>query len=100
MRLISEAKTFHLLPDRRNKTEKFVSKPRQKDSGKFMYLVGGEVHNNVFNTVQRFDFESKEWQPVTPLHKCRDGVGVATYSGHIYAAGGNLSLLSDKMHQL
>lgn len=88
MRLISEAKNFHLLPDRRD-TMRFVSKPRQKDQGRHMYLIGGEVHNHVFNTVERFNFESRVWEQVAPLYKSRDGVGVATYSGYIYAAGGN-----------
>lgn len=89
MRLISEAKNYHLLPERREKVP-FVSKARQKAHGTMMYIVGGEIHNRVFNSVRRFNFETNVWDEVAPMNKQRDGVGVAVYSGHIYAAGGKI----------
>ena len=87
MRIISEAKNFHLLPERRHKMS-FVAQPRHRAHSTMMYIVGGEIHNRVFNTVRRFNFEVNMWDEVAPMHKHRDGVGVAVYSGHVYAAGG------------
>ena len=58
-----------------------------------IYIVGGEIHNRVFNSVRRFNFESNMWDEVAPMNKHRDGVGVAVYSGHIYAAGGRQELV-------
>lgn len=89
MRLISEAKNYHLLPERREKVP-FVSQARQKAHGTMIYIVGGEIHNRVFNNVRRFNFETNVWDEVAPMNKHRDGVGVTVYSGHIYAAGGKI----------
>ncbi|XP_068679945.1 kelch-like protein diablo [Montipora foliosa] len=87
MRLISEAKNYHLLPERRD-TVSFVTHARCKASSTMVYIVGGEIHNSVFSNVRRFNCESNEWDEVAPMNKHRDGVGVAVYSGHIYAGGG------------
>lgn len=89
MRLISEAKNYHLLPERREKVP-FVSQARQKAHGTMIYIVGGEIHNRVFSNVRRFNFETNVWDEVAPMNKHRDGVGVTVYSGHIYAAGGKI----------
>ena len=89
MRILSETKNFHLLPERRDKLNgHLLSNPRKVDREAMMYVIGGEIHSYVFNTVERFDFENKSWDMVAPMHKKRDGLGVATYSGLIYAAGG------------
>ena len=87
MRIISEAKNFHLLPERRDKMQA-LSVPRQMDHGAKMYIIGGEIRNQVFNTVQRFNFETEKWEPLSPMHQRRDGVGVVSHAGVIYAAGG------------
>ncbi|XP_067032837.1 kelch-like protein diablo [Acropora muricata] len=87
MRLISEAKNYHLLPERRDIVP-FVTHARCKAHSTMIYIVGGEIHNRVFNSVRRFNFETKEWDEVAGMNKHRDGVGVAVYSGLIYAAGG------------
>ena len=87
MRILSEAKNFHLLPERRDKIQ-FLSEPRKMDHEAMMYVIGGEIHSYVFSTVERFSFETQTWEKVAPMHKQRDGVGVTTYSGLIYAAGG------------
>lgn len=87
MRLISEAKNYHLLPERRDQIS-FVTEARRKAGSTMIYIVGGEIHNRVFNSVRRFNFETNTWDEVAPMNKHRDGVGVAVYSGHIYAAGG------------
>jgi len=87
MRIISEAKNFHLLPERRDKMQ-VLSVPRQMDHGAMMYVIGGEIHNQVFNTLQRFNFETEMWESLSPMHQRRDGVGVASHAGYIYAAGG------------
>ena len=89
MRLISEAKNYHLLPERRD-TVSFVTHARCKASSTMVYIVGGEIHNSVFSNVRRFNCESNEWDEVAPMNKHRDGVGVAVYSGHIYAGGGKM----------
>lgn len=87
VRLISEAKNYHLLPERRDQIS-FVTEARRKAGSTMIYIVGGEIHNRVFNSVTRFNFETNTWDEVAPMNKHRDGVGVAVYSGHIYAAGG------------
>ena len=91
MRLISEAKNYHLLPERRDIVP-FVTHARCKAHSTMIYVVGGEIHNRVFNSVRRFNFETKEWDEVAGMNKHRDGVGVAVYSGLIYAAGGKLNV--------
>lgn len=58
-----------------------------------IYIVGGEIHNRVFNSVRRFNLETNTWDEMAPMNKHRDGVGVAVYSGHIYAAGGRQELV-------
>jgi len=92
MRLISEAKNFHLLPERRDNIP-FGTQARHKARSTMIYIVGGEIHNRVFNSVRRFNFETNMWDEVAPMNKHRDGVGVAVYSGHIYAAGGRQELV-------
>ena len=92
MRLISEAKNFHLLPERRHNIP-FVTQARHKARSTMIYIVGGEIHNRVFNSVRRFNFETNIWDEMAPMNKHRDGVGVAVYSGHIYAAGGRQELV-------
>lgn len=88
MRIISEAKNFHLLPERRDKMQ-VLSVPREMDHGAMMYVIGGEINNQVFNTVRRFNFETEKWESASSMHQRRDGVGVACHAGVIYAAGGN-----------
>ena len=68
----------------------FVTQARQKARGTMVYIVGGEIHNKVFSSVRRFNFETNAWDEVAAMNKHRDGVGVAVYSGHIYAAGGKM----------
>lgn len=96
MRIISEAKNFHLLPERRDKMQ-IVSLPRQMDHGAMMYVIGGEINNQVFNTVQRFNFETEKWEILPCMHQRRDGLGVACHAGIIYAAGGKHIMLESIM---
>ncbi len=49
-----------------------------------------------------FSFSKSKWETIKPMHKARDGVGVSSYDGRIYAAGGKgiifLFLLSYIFH--
>ena len=48
MRIINEAKTFHLLPDRHKEGDKRFE-PRQIHRESKVYIIGGEVHQQVRN---------------------------------------------------
>ena len=63
---MSEAKNYHLLPERQEELSNDKKQPRTQDAGVCLYVVGGEIH--------------------------RDGVGVTTYNGRIFAAGGKYDL--------
>ncbi len=86
MQAVSHAKNSHLLPERKEMNAK--KKLRIRNSDQHLYIVGGEIHNYVFNTLDCYNFNENSWNSFTCLNKPRDGLGVTTYSGLIYAAGG------------
>ncbi|CAB4001969.1 Kelch 20 [Paramuricea clavata] len=64
------------------------TKRRIRSSDQSLYIVGGEIHNYVFNTLDGYNFTEDSWNSFACLNKPRDGLGVTTYSGLIFAAGG------------
>ena len=42
----------------------------------------------MFDTVDRYSFVESKWRRVAKMSMSRDGLGVATYDGRIYVAGG------------
>jgi hypothetical protein len=86
LQAVSEAKNSHLLPERKELSAK--TKRRIRSSDQSLYIVGGEIHNYVFNTLDGYNFTEDSWNSFSCLNKPRDGLGVTTYSGLIFAAGG------------
>ena len=82
---VSQAKNSHLLPERKELTKK---KQRIRSSDERLFIVGGEIHNYVFNTLDCYNFHEDSWASLACLNKPRDGLGVTTYNGLIFAAGG------------
>lgn len=83
---VSQAKNSHLLPERKELSAK--QKHRIRTGEELLYVVGGEIHNYVFNTLHCYNFNEESWIPLASMNKPRDGLGVTTYNGHIFAAGG------------
>ncbi|XP_028406410.1 kelch-like protein 5 [Dendronephthya gigantea] len=86
LQAVSQAKNSHLLPERKEQSGK--KKHRIRSSEENLYIIGGEIHNYVFNTLECYDFKSDVWSSHACLNKPRDGLGATTYSGLIFAAGG------------
>ena len=89
---MSEAKNYHLLPERQEELSNDKKQPRTQDAGVCLYVVGGEIHSYVFNTLYCYSFNNDIWTSLACLNKPRDGVGVTTYNGRIFAAGGKYDL--------
>ena len=90
LQAVSQAKNSHLLPERKELNGK--KKRRIRISDERLYIIGGEIHNYVFNTVDCYNFKEDTWTAYTCLNKPRDGLGATTYNGFIYAAGGKCSI--------
>ena len=90
LQAVSQAKSSHLLPELKASCVK--KKQRIRSSEEHLYIIGGEIHNYVFNTLDCYQFNKDSWISLASLHKPRDGLGVVSYSGFIYAAGGRFSL--------
>ena len=86
LQAVSQAKNSHLLPERKELSLK--KKQRIRSSQEHLFIVGGEIHNYVFNTLDCYNFNDDSWSSLACLNKPRDGLGVTTYNGHIFAAGG------------
>jgi hypothetical protein len=89
MQALSKAKNAHLLPERKELNGKKTRRIRISDER--LYIIGGEIHNYVFNTMDCYNFKEDRWTAYTCLKKPRDGLGATTYNGLIYAAGGKCS---------
>ena len=46
------------------------------------------LFHQVFKTVEVFSMTSNNWEVVQDLNTPRDGAGVCTYDGKVFAAGG------------
>lgn len=79
-------KTTQLLPELLDLHSLVITRDRQTD--KYLYVIGGEIHNSIYNTVDCYDFNNDRWTSLANLNIPRDGLGVATYGGLIFAAGG------------
>eukprot|EP00794_Sanderia_malayensis_P004620 gene4620-5227_t len=92
MRLINDAKTYHLIPDWNTATtDERIDKMLEMRSiikESKIYVIGGEVHQKVYNSMEVYSYSQDKWSALQPMHVARDGVGVSTYDGKIYAAGG------------
>ncbi|XP_065062029.1 kelch-like protein diablo [Rhopilema esculentum] len=88
MKLVNAAKTHHLIPDWSvdNAPHEFQSRSLHKEAK--IYLVGGEVHQKVFSSLEVYSMAKDNWEKLKGMNKQRDGVGVSTYDGKIYAVGG------------
>ena len=94
---VNRAKNYHLLPERKEELGAGRWKPRIQDTGVCLYIIGGEIHSYVFNTLECYSFDSDCWTSLSCLNKPRDGLGVATYNGRIFAAGGKLAIAQKKI---
>uniref|UniRef100_A0A1I7TK04 Kelch-like protein 3 n=1 Tax=Caenorhabditis tropicalis TaxID=1561998 RepID=A0A1I7TK04_9PELO len=54
----------------------------------FIYAVGGRDTTTELNTVERYNADRDEWQPVVAMSNRRSGVGVAVVGNKLYAVGG------------
>eukprot|EP00954_Amorphochlora_amoebiformis_P030024 1394007-Amorphochlora_amoeboformis.AAC.1 len=73
--------------------------------GRFLYAVGGydgPHYSNYLNTVERFDFEKKEWGMMPSMRNRRAHMGVVLSSDgkKLYAAGGNFTKRYDTVEVL
>ena len=55
--------------------------------GPFLYICGGSDDASRLETVERFDPFANVWVPSVPMSSSRNGVGVTSGNGRIYAIG-------------
>ncbi|EEC12440.1 gigaxonin, putative [Ixodes scapularis] len=54
----------------------------------FVYAIGGYDGVSQLKSVERYDTEKDEWEPVAPMRSPRSALAVALLGGKIYALGG------------
>ncbi|XP_044758542.1 kelch-like protein 18 [Coccinella septempunctata] len=87
--LMDEARTFHLIPERRSLMQSFRTKPRASDINGFIYVVGGlNRHGDSLNDVEFFDPHTNQWQLAPSMTMLRSRLGVAVLKSRLYAFGG------------
>lgn len=59
--------------------------------GPYLYICGGSDDASRLETVERFDPFANLWVPSVPMATSRNGVGVASGNGRIYAIGKSFS---------
>lgn len=55
--------------------------------GPYLYICGGSDDASRLETVERFDPSSNVWVPSVQMSSSRNGVGVTSGNGRIYAIG-------------
>ena len=53
-----------------------------------LYLIGGRTNDNVFNTIEKFDFGAKKWEECASLDHGLFSHSTVTYKSKIYISGG------------
>ena len=59
---------------------------------KLLFIFTISIYFQVFDTLDCYTFTDGKWKTKTPMAIARDGLGVASYDGRIYAAGGKSSV--------
>ena len=55
-----------------------------------LYVVGGtNRHNEVLQSVERYNFKEDRWQEIPPMLEARASPSVASVNGKIYVFGGD-----------
>jgi len=88
MQMINDAKTHHLLCDWTIDDPLLELQSRSIHNEAKVYLIGGEIHQKVFKSVEMYSMAKNEWELVRELNIPRDGCGVCSYDGKIFATGG------------
>ena len=55
--------------------------------GPHVYVCGGSDNSSRLNTAERYDPFHNVWIPITPMNSCRNGVGIVSLGGRVYAIG-------------
>ncbi|XP_052221827.1 kelch-like protein 2 [Dreissena polymorpha] len=84
---LSEAKQFHLLKGQQKAT--FKTPRTIPRTSKVMLVIGGNAMNEVFSSVECFDFKEDRWyQQLAEMPSGRYRCGVAVVNGMVYVVGG------------
>ena len=58
--------------------------------GTNLVICGGSDDASRLSTAERYEPQNNVWVPITPMSSKRNGVGVTTCAGKIYAIGMNI----------
>ncbi|KAK9888248.1 hypothetical protein WA026_000512 [Henosepilachna vigintioctopunctata] len=87
--LMDEARTFHLIPERRSLMQSFRTEARASDVKGYIYVVGGlNRHGDSLNAVEYYDPKTNQWHLAPPMTMLRSRLGVAVLKSRLYAFGG------------
>ncbi|XP_054158203.1 uncharacterized protein LOC128956511 [Oppia nitens] len=54
----------------------------------FFYAIGGSNGKEIFNTMERYDTTTQQWQPMANMKSTRSNFGSASFMDKIYVCGG------------
>lgn len=86
--LVDEAKRFHLRPDLRTEMHGPRMAPRVGTDDLLVVLGGFGSHQNMVDTVEKFDPKHQTWSRLPNLSKRRRYVAAASVDGRVYVIGG------------
>ncbi|RZC34144.1 kelch-like protein 18 [Asbolus verrucosus] len=87
--LLDEARTYHLIPERRALMQSFKTEPRACEVKGYIYVVGGlNKHGDSLSTVEYYDPKTNTWHMAPPMSMLRSRLGVAVLRSQLYAFGG------------